>query len=186
MRLARTREWREASGYTQATLAAAAGMNKMTITRIERGEETSPETARKLATAMDITVADLLERPPVPLGEAAPRPRVLERMLDAARADDEKDRKAVNRAHASQGTGRLPSASAYEEDRLRAELRQKYDVGDEAFDELFDALIWPLAREAQRNARANAELQEELEKAKAEVKDSKKPGDAPNGPKSLA
>jgi transcriptional regulator with XRE-family HTH domain len=71
LKLARTKEWREAHGLTQRELAAAAGVGEVTVARVETGASVSPPTARKLAEALDVSVADLLERPPVPLAEAS-------------------------------------------------------------------------------------------------------------------
>ena len=71
MKLARTKEWRESHGLTQRELAAAAGVGEVTVARVETGASVSPPTARKLAEVLDVSVADLLERPPVPLAEAS-------------------------------------------------------------------------------------------------------------------
>jgi transcriptional regulator with XRE-family HTH domain len=68
----RLREWREAMGETQATLGERSGVAEHTISRIEHGASLRPTTARKLADALGVAVADLMERPPVPLGEAPP------------------------------------------------------------------------------------------------------------------
>lgn len=70
MKLARTKEWRESHGLTQRELAAEAGVGEVTVARIESGASVTPPTARKVADALGVSVADLLERPPVPLGEA--------------------------------------------------------------------------------------------------------------------
>jgi transcriptional regulator with XRE-family HTH domain len=71
MKLARLKEWRESHGLTQKELAAAARASEWTVARAEAGEEVRPTTARRLAEVMEVTVADLLERPPVPLAEAS-------------------------------------------------------------------------------------------------------------------
>jgi transcriptional regulator with XRE-family HTH domain len=70
LKLARTKEWRESHGLTQRELAAEAGVGEVTVARIEAGASVAPPTARKIAEALGVTVADLLERPPVPLAEA--------------------------------------------------------------------------------------------------------------------
>jgi transcriptional regulator with XRE-family HTH domain len=67
MQLARTKEWRESRGLTQRRLAAEAGVGEVTVARVETGSSVTPPTARKLADALGVSVADLLERPPVPL-----------------------------------------------------------------------------------------------------------------------
>src|SRR5215212_8817727 len=72
MRLPRLREWREARGLTQKTLGEEAGVREETVARLEGGSSGSPTSARKIAKALDIEVADLLENPPVPLVEASP------------------------------------------------------------------------------------------------------------------
>jgi transcriptional regulator with XRE-family HTH domain len=72
MQLTRTKQWREARGLTQRGLAAEAGISEVTVARLETGHSSTPSTARKVADALGISPADLLERPPVPLGEASP------------------------------------------------------------------------------------------------------------------
>jgi transcriptional regulator with XRE-family HTH domain len=72
LKLARTKEWRESHGLTQRELAAEAGVGEVTVARIEADVSVSPPTARKVADALGVSVADLLERPPVPLAEAPP------------------------------------------------------------------------------------------------------------------
>jgi transcriptional regulator with XRE-family HTH domain len=71
LKLARTKEWRESHGLTQRELAAEAGVGEATVARIEAGASVTPPTARKIAEALGVAVADLLERPPVPLAEAS-------------------------------------------------------------------------------------------------------------------
>ncbi len=70
MKLARTKEWRESVGLTQRRLAAEAGVGEVTVARIETGASVTPPTARKIADALGVSVADLMERPPVPLAGA--------------------------------------------------------------------------------------------------------------------
>jgi transcriptional regulator with XRE-family HTH domain len=90
LKLARTKEWRESHGLTQRELAAEAGVGEVTIARIETGASVTPPTARKVSEALGVSVADLLERPPVPLAEAPTEPPDLEqrreytqRLMDA-------------------------------------------------------------------------------------------------------
>ncbi|MBM3942763.1 MAG: helix-turn-helix transcriptional regulator [SAR202 cluster bacterium] len=58
---ARVRELREASGITQATLAAAAGIGRVTLVRIENGEQ-SPryETLVALARVLGCQMGELV------------------------------------------------------------------------------------------------------------------------------
>ena len=65
MKTPRLREWREAMGETQVTLADKSGVAEHTISRIEHGASLRPTTARKLADALGVAVADLMESPPV-------------------------------------------------------------------------------------------------------------------------
>jgi transcriptional regulator with XRE-family HTH domain len=87
LKLARTKEWRESLGLTQRGLAADPGVGEVTVARIETGASVTPSTARKIAVALGVAVADLLERPPVPLAKAPKvgRPSVIDVALDAAR-----------------------------------------------------------------------------------------------------
>jgi transcriptional regulator with XRE-family HTH domain len=90
LKLARTKEWRESLGLTQRGLAAEAGVGEATVARIETGASVTPPTARKIAEALDVVVADLLEQPPrkieVGVGdepEDVPKPRkILHYALD--------------------------------------------------------------------------------------------------------
>ena len=70
MKLERTREWREVRGFTQRDLAEEAGLGMFTIPRIERGENVTPRTARKIAAALDLDIMDLMANPPVFAGKA--------------------------------------------------------------------------------------------------------------------
>lgn len=58
--------WRKSLGIKQADLEIRAGLAHNAISRIERGEVASPrqETLEKLAQAMEISVEELLFRPP--------------------------------------------------------------------------------------------------------------------------
>jgi transcriptional regulator with XRE-family HTH domain len=78
LKLARTKEWRESHGLTQRELAAEAGVGEVTVARMETGASVTPPTARKIAAALGVSVADLLERPPVPLAEASEETERLE------------------------------------------------------------------------------------------------------------
>jgi transcriptional regulator with XRE-family HTH domain len=96
LKLARTKEWRESHGLTQRELAAAAGVGEVTVARVETGASVSPPTARKLAEVLDVSVADLLERPPVPLAEASQETGHTEAEVEEEqRPDDEVTRRRI-------------------------------------------------------------------------------------------
>jgi len=56
----------------QKELAGEAEVSEFTVVRAEGGMSIRPDTARKIAEALGISVADLMERPPVPLDEPLP------------------------------------------------------------------------------------------------------------------
>ena len=67
----RVRRARELLGYGLDKTAEEAGVAKNSILRAERGEDIRPGTARKIATALGVRVADLLkEEAGDPLGQA--------------------------------------------------------------------------------------------------------------------
>jgi transcriptional regulator with XRE-family HTH domain len=67
----KVRRARELLGYGQETTAEEAGVAKNSVLRAERGEEIRPATARKIAAALGVRVADLLtEEATDPLAEA--------------------------------------------------------------------------------------------------------------------
>jgi transcriptional regulator with XRE-family HTH domain len=58
-------QWqRQLAALTQEQLAEKAGLQRPTITRLERGGEARPGTIRKLADALRCEPRDLLERRP--------------------------------------------------------------------------------------------------------------------------
>jgi transcriptional regulator with XRE-family HTH domain len=73
VKLENVRQWREARGYTQRRLAKEAGLSTITLPRIERGEQTTPTTARKIADALGVDIMDLMSDPPVPAGKGEAR-----------------------------------------------------------------------------------------------------------------
>jgi transcriptional regulator with XRE-family HTH domain len=73
MQLAKAKEWREARGHTQRSLAAESGVSEVTIARLETGHGTTPSTALKLANALNVEVVDLLENPPALAGSGKGR-----------------------------------------------------------------------------------------------------------------
>ncbi len=142
----RLKEERLRNGWSQKDLAQESKTNVDTISGIETGQhEPRPSTLRKLAKALDIEVRDLFEESALSgKGEApATRPLLLERALDAVRQDEMKDSRAMARLAASEGVPQ--SASEYEEDKLRAELR-----AGGVPDEYFEGFIWPLVIEVNR------------------------------------
>lgn len=175
MKTPRLREWRESKGETQLTLSERSGVAEHTISRIEHGAELRPTTARKLADALDVEVADLMESPPVASlagagkGEAPPEtgPSLLERAQDAARRDEEKVSRATSRLFASEGVLPNTNITEFEEDKFRAELRA---LGFP--DEYFEDFLWPLIVKANRADLLEAELtkiMKQLEENQAEV-----------------
>ncbi len=56
--------WRTQRGITQRRLASRIGMNVSTVRRGEAGHSTFMRTARLMAKALRVEVADLMERPP--------------------------------------------------------------------------------------------------------------------------
>lgn len=59
---ARIRELRDVRGMTQAELSKAAGINRITLSKIERGhEDVGILRLTRLATSLDVSVADVLE-----------------------------------------------------------------------------------------------------------------------------
>jgi DNA-binding XRE family transcriptional regulator len=101
---------REMLGYSIEMTGEEAGVSKNSVLRAEHEEDIRPVTARKIAAALGVRVADLLEEGET-LKVQAPLPDFpLERReaaghvaLDAARRQAEDDRKAINRTHASEG-----------------------------------------------------------------------------------
>jgi transcriptional regulator with XRE-family HTH domain len=74
LQIPRLRQWREFRGLTQKDLAAAAGVSVRAIAGYEAGAGIRPNTARKLAEALDIEVADFFatREPESPLLHAPP------------------------------------------------------------------------------------------------------------------
>jgi transcriptional regulator with XRE-family HTH domain len=157
----RLKEERLLRGWSQRDLAREAGTTAETISSIETGQhEPRPSTLRKLAEGLDLEVRDFYAEPALPKAEAPETgPSLLDRALDAARQDQEKSARAVNRLFASQGMLKSTNIMDFEEDRLRAELRE---LGFP--DEHFEDFIWPLvvkAVQADQLEQENARLREE-------------------------
>ena len=149
----RLREERQLRGWSQRDLARETGVNPDTISGIETEQhEPRPSTLRKLAEGLGLEVRDFFAEPALPKGEApSPGPSLLDKALDAARRDEEKDSRAVARVFASEGVPQ--STTGYEEDRFRAELRA---LGFP--DEHFESFIWPLVVKAVVADRLEQEL----------------------------
>jgi transcriptional regulator with XRE-family HTH domain len=152
----RLAELRERHALTLRELSEMSGVAADTINQIELGHRKArPSTLRKLAKALDVEIREFFEEPAL-TGKAEALetgPSLLERALDAARRDEEKERKAINRGVASEGEGELPIASSHDEDKLRAELRR---LGFP--DEHFESFTWPLIVKATRGAALEQEL----------------------------
>jgi len=156
------RERRRERGLSQERLANQAGVTLSAIQRLEAGQVSDPHysTLTGIAHALGTTVAELVgEKELVPLVEA-PREAghlLLERALDAARQDADKERKTINRLAASEGTVESDSVSKYTEDEFRAELRA---LGFP--DDYFEDFIWPLVTELHQTRQKAARVEEEL------------------------
>ncbi len=147
------KEIRRRKGWSQKDLAEESGVGQDTISGIESGRhEPRPSTLRKLADALDVEVADFFREPAVPLADAPEAgPSLLDKGLDAARHDEEKDSRAIARLHASEGAPQ--TTGGYKEDEFRAELR-----GRGFPDEYFEGFIWPLVVKAFQAGRLEQEL----------------------------
>jgi transcriptional regulator with XRE-family HTH domain len=71
VQIPKLREMRELQGLTQKDLADVSGVSVRSIAGYEGGASVRPNTARKLATALDVKVADLVEVAP-PKARALP------------------------------------------------------------------------------------------------------------------
>lgn len=98
MKLPRLTEWRGRRGYsTPAELAAAAGVDRSTVWRIEeRGQGAHPKTAERLAEALGIQVEDLMGfrdagSPPGGGRSSKERPLYGAELKEALRGADERD-----------------------------------------------------------------------------------------------
>ena len=60
-KLTRLKALRERKALTQEELAQKAGINRVTLARIETGAEPYPKTVRKLAEALGVEPADLMD-----------------------------------------------------------------------------------------------------------------------------
>lgn len=105
------RHIREQAGLSQPELSERSGVAQGTISDIELGKrKPRGRTLRKLAQALSVQVADLLgesdnlkAQPPLPEFPEERREDVYDLVLNAARRQDEYDKKAANRTLASEG-----------------------------------------------------------------------------------
>ncbi len=171
----KVRERRTALGFSQEHLAHRAGLSWAAIQRLEAGTITDPHysTLSAIARALGATVAELAEErgsvligPKVDAPETGRQlPDLLEKGLDAARRDEEKDSHAAARAHASEGEAQ--NTSGYKEDEFRAELRARGFP-----DEHFERFIWPSivgTLQAERLEEENVRLEEENARLREEL-----------------
>jgi transcriptional regulator with XRE-family HTH domain len=163
----RLAELRESQGLTLRDLAERSGVDANTINQVELGHrKPRPSTLRKLAKALDVEVADFFKELAAAGKAEAPEtgPALLEKGLDAARQDEQKEAQAFNRLAASEGV--LPSAAitVFEEDKFRAELRA---LGFP--DEYFEGFIWPLVATVNQQERELSRLREENSRLKEEA-----------------
>jgi transcriptional regulator with XRE-family HTH domain len=153
----RIRDARKAAGLTQEVVARRADLSMNMVSRLELGKIQDPHysTLSGIAHALGTTVAELVgEGEPVPLGEDPQEsgPSLLEKGLDAARRDDAKGTRAINRLAASEGVLEATGVSGYAEDAFRADLRARNFP-----DEYFEDFLWPLVVMASRTTRRGEE-----------------------------
>jgi transcriptional regulator with XRE-family HTH domain len=165
---AKVRWHRDRLGWTLDTLAETAEVAEGTALRAEHGEDIRPSSGRRIARAFGVDISELVpDRPGVlvhPLAETPGEPgsSLLDRALDAARQDEEKDAGVMAREFASEGVA-AEVASGYAEDKVRAELRKRGYP-----DEDFDGFIWPLVVRVEKLEQKNAYLGEENARLKEE------------------
>lgn len=110
LKLPKSRAWREAKGLTRQELAEAAGLSSQTLAGYESGREARPNNARKLAAALDVEVAELMEESQLPKALAQP-----EQERGRAALADERSRRY-------RGTAEMGKvACSYWEERLEDE-----------------------------------------------------------------
>ena len=83
------KQWRELRGLTQVELADRSGVSPRSIAGFEAGASTRPNTARKLAEALDVDVMDLAGVDALPKGSAPPSNQPsFDELLDEARRNE--------------------------------------------------------------------------------------------------
>ena len=145
----RLKQLREEAVLTVHELAEASGVSDDTISKIENGQRIArPSTLRKLAQALAVSPQELrklaVEEAALAGKAEAPSsgPTLLDKVVEAALQDIDRDRKTTNREVARQGVGEgaETTVSSYAGDKVQAEFR-KAGVPDE----YFENYIWPLA-----------------------------------------
>ena len=115
MRLPRLKEVRELHGWSQKNLAEAAGVSRDSISNYETGHrEAYPATARKLADALGVEIADLLQ--------ATARPKEV-----APSSPDEWAREVGARLHGMRDAEWDAHARALDPDEIEEEVRAFLD-----------------------------------------------------------
>jgi transcriptional regulator with XRE-family HTH domain len=187
---------RTEKGLSQAKLAALADIDPSTVNQIERGaREASPPTLRKLAQALDVTLAELLED----VSPKARAARLLEPSLNDALADERRlDNEAAlavlfrglarrgrliversRREGPSEGLGD-EAATFHAEANALYRLRGPRDIFGRASEELAEAedeytevegIIQAMLRQ---DVEANAEEREQARKFRRDASDTSK------------
>jgi transcriptional regulator with XRE-family HTH domain len=155
LKLARTKVWRESVGLTQRGLADEADVGEVTVARIETGASVTPSTARKIAGALGVAVADLLERPPVPLAKAPKvgRPSVIDVALDAARRQIALEKQAMFGGRSG------PMLDQHHVNEAMRRLREEYGLEGNDAEAVVDFVL-KAARLEEENATLRDRLQE--------------------------
>jgi transcriptional regulator with XRE-family HTH domain len=155
LKLARTKVWRESVGLTQRGLADEADVGEVTVARIETGASVTPSTARKVAGALGVAVADLLERPPVPLAKAPKvgRPSVIDVALDAARRQIALEKQAMFGGRSG------PMLHQHHVNEAMRRLREEYWLDGNDAEAVVDFVL-KAARLEEENATLRDRLQE--------------------------
>jgi transcriptional regulator with XRE-family HTH domain len=155
LKLARTKVWRESVGLTQRGLADEADVGEVTVARIETGASVTPSTARKIAGALGVAVADLLERPPVPLAKAPKvgRPSVIDVALDAARRQIALEKQAMFGGRSG------PMLHQHHVNEAMRRLREEYWLDGNDAEAVVDFVL-KAARLEEENATLRDRLQE--------------------------
>ena len=162
----RLAELRERRALTLRELSEISGVAADTINQIELGHrKPRPSTLRKLARALEVDVEEFYREPALPLAEAPyTGPSLLDKALNAARQDAEKEAKAANRLFASEGELPATNITEFGEERFRAELRARGFP-----DEDFEGFIWPLVTTVDQQKQEIARLREENSRLREEA-----------------